>query len=993
VGPASAYARFVATSTAPEGQPSGILVGRARELAEIEAAVDRVASGSPWTIQICGEPGIGKSRLLSELCGKAEDRGFLVLSGRAAEFEQDMPFGVVIDALNDHVASLGPAVLNALEADALGELASILPSLSDSSSGRVRAGEESERYRVHYALRALMERLAKSQPVLLALDDVHWADAASFEVLAHLLRRFQGPLLVAVAFRRAPRRLVAALETTERSGSGSRLELAPLTPEEAAALLDPQVDGETREAVYVESGGNPFYLEQLARNRGHGARFPSADMERTGEASAVPPSVIAAITHEVESLTSDHRGVMEAAAVAGERFDPRLVAAIVERDEGTVLEGLDELVAVDLIRPTAVPRRFRFRHPIVRTVAYGELPAGWRIGAHARAATALAASHAPKPELAHHVARSATAGDEHAIELLVDAAHDVASSAPLTGGRWLLAAVRLLPGDDSDRRARLLGEAGALLTSGGGFGEALEALEEALALVSADRVAVRGRLVAQRAEARRRGGRPFDSRPQMENALRSLTDPNDPTVLALRLELAMDRYWHGDMERLHELAAGVLAPARAKEDQLLVCLAASLSSLASSGRCDPVAALEELREAERAFASLSDERLAERVYLNHYVSEAAARLEYADEALSHFNRGLEAARMTGQDATSGSWYGLAVYALLLKGEIASAAGLAEEGVDPMARERDSWRMIWLLAADALAAFWRGRGDRALAIARELVTRSERAHPTTFLPGLARVRLGAALLAAGDAAATCDELVTLDSESGWWLLDLDSAHGWDMLIRARLALGAVEEAQELTDRAEARATRLPQRLATVQCARAAVLVATGEADAAVEAARNAVRLAEPTGNPLVSGRCQAQFGTALVASGEREQGTAELRRAEQALADCGAVREADAAARELRRLGGRVRRRPRPERGAGLTELSPREREVAEEVAEGKTNREVAATLFLSEKTIESHLARIYSKLDLHSRAALTAIVARQGIAVTSGDRALKTTTS
>jgi DNA-binding NarL/FixJ family response regulator len=207
----------------------------------------------------------------------------------------------------------------------------------------------------------------------------------------------------------------------------------------------------------------------------------------------------------------------------------------------------------------------------------------------------------------------------------------------------------------------------------------------------------------------------------------------------------------------------------------------------------------------------------------------------------------------------------------------------------------------------------------------------------------------------------------------------------MLIRAQLALGELEAAEHLTLRAESRAARLPQRLATIRCARAAVLVAAGEAVAAVEVAEDAGQLAEPTGNPLLSGRCQAQHGTALAAAGERAQGTLELRRAEEAIAECGAVREADAAARELRRLGGRVQRRPRPERGAGLTELSPREREVAEEVAAGKTNRDIAATLFLSEKTIESHLARIYPKLDVHSRAALTAIVARQGTAATPGD--------
>jgi DNA-binding CsgD family transcriptional regulator len=701
--------------------------------------------------------------------------------------------------------------------------------------------------------------------------------------------------------------------------------------------------------------------------------------------------VIAAITHEVESLGQEEGSVLEAAAIAGESFDPGLVATIVERDEQEVLRALDKLVSVDLIRQTAVPRTFRFRHPIVRRVVYDAMPAGWRIGAHARAAAALDAARAPKAEFAHHVARSASVGDEAAIALLVEAARDAAARAPLTGGRWLSAAVRLLPGDDVDRRVRLLSEAGGLLTSGGGFGEALESLEEALSLAPADEVVLRARLVAQRAEARRRGGRPFGSRAQLEEALQSLSERDVPTALAVSLELAMNRYWHGDLGRVHELAGEVLATARAQEDDLLVCLAASLSSLASSGRCDPESALGELREAQTAIAALPDERFAERIYLTHYISEAALRLERADEALSHFNRGLDVARMTGQDATSSSWSAIAAYALLLKGQVEEAASITKDDFDPGALAADSFRMIILLLADALTAFWQGRNERMLELARELVTRSERAHSKTNFPALARIRLGAALLATGDAAGASKELRSLDDDARRWLLDLDSAHGWDMLIRAQLALGEFESAADFATRAASRVAHLPQHLATIRCVQAALLGATGEHEAAADVAARAVELAEPTGNPLLSGRCRAQYGAGLAAAGGREQGISELSQAQEALVECGAVREADAAARELRRLGGRVRRRTRPDRGAGLTELSPREREVAEEVAAGKTNRDIAATLFLSEKTIESHLARIYSKLDVHSRAALTAIVARQGTAAGSNDSSAKAT--
>jgi predicted ATPase len=127
------------------------------------------------------------------------------------------------------VGALEPSVIRALDEDSVAELASILPSLSALASGKAKPRGDAERYRVHYAVRSLLERLATRQPVLLSLDDAHWADPASFEVIAHLLRRFRGRLLGAIAFRHAPQRLTAALKGVARVGSGIRLELRPLT--------------------------------------------------------------------------------------------------------------------------------------------------------------------------------------------------------------------------------------------------------------------------------------------------------------------------------------------------------------------------------------------------------------------------------------------------------------------------------------------------------------------------------------------------------------------------------------------------------------------------------------------------------------------------------------------------------------------------------------------------------------------------------------------
>jgi DNA-binding CsgD family transcriptional regulator len=184
---------------------------------------------------------------------------------------------------------------------------------------------------------------------------------------------------------------------------------------------------------------------------------------------------------------------------------------------------------------------------------------------------------------------------------------------------------------------------------------------------------------------------------------------------------------------------------------------------------------------------------------------------------------------------------------------------------------------------------------------------------------------------------------------------------------------------------AEAAGLPQQIATVRCAEAAVLLASKQPDRTSRLLREAVTLADAAGNPLLSARGRALAGIALIARGDQARGIGELMHAERTLFACGARREADAAARELRRLGQNIPRRTRPAtRRSGLAALSRRENEIAAEVASGKTNREVAAALFVSEKTVGNHLTRIFEKLDVHSRAALATLVGREAAAHAGG---------
>src|SRR6185312_1621207 len=161
----------------------------------------------------------------------------------------------------------------------------------------------------------------------------------------------------------------------------------------------------------------------------------------------VPPSVAAALAEEFDLLSSGARVVLEGPAVAGDPFEPELAAAAASRPEAVAIEELDELLQLDLVRETDVPRRFRFRHPLVRRAVYESTPPGWRLGAHERCAQALEARGAPVAARAHHVERSARQGDLAAIATLRTAGEATAHRAPASAARWFAGALSLLPED------------------------------------------------------------------------------------------------------------------------------------------------------------------------------------------------------------------------------------------------------------------------------------------------------------------------------------------------------------------------------------------------------------------------------------------------------------------------------------------------------------------------------------------------------------------
>src|SRR3954452_7156565 len=401
------------------------LLGRRAELAAADEALGRLDHRQGAVIAFSGEGGIGKTRLLDELGAQAAARGHLVLHGRASELERELPFGVWENALAEHADLLGVDRLERLVGDQLPQAAAVLPAV-----GRIPAGLQDERFRTHRAVRALLEAIARNQPIVVILDDLHWADDASLELVAHLLRRApRGRVLLALAFRPAPMRplLATALATAERDGTVIEHALGALSFADAEALLGVEVPGPVRGAIYEAGGGNPFFLQQLARQHAAGR---SVTAEPSG--AGVPRAVARALEQEIAALSEDGRRLAQGAAVAGDPVDLDLAFAAADLSETNALPALDELLAGGLVSSTDVPRRYRFRHPLVRLAIYESAADGWRIGAHGRAAAALATRGGSLAARAAHLERSARPGDIEAVSVLVEAGRHAAARAPAT---------------------------------------------------------------------------------------------------------------------------------------------------------------------------------------------------------------------------------------------------------------------------------------------------------------------------------------------------------------------------------------------------------------------------------------------------------------------------------------------------------------------------------------------------------------------------------
>ena len=946
------------------------LVGRDSELESLGRLLEETCARNPRFVFVTGEPGIGKTSLLLELVRQAERRGCLALRGSAAEFERELPFGLVVDAFDEYLESLDPREFNRLSTEDLGELAGVFPALSSLNPGSDQPTTAAERFRAHRAVRDLMERLAARQPLVVMLDDLHWADGASLELTSYLLRHPpRGAVMVAATLRsgQADRALIATIERAVKETEVVHpIGLGPLTRADARTLIA-GAGGAERERIYETSGGNPFYLLQLALLAGD-TNGPSAARRGDG----VPEAVSAAIIGELDALSPIARRLVEAAAVAGDPFEFDLAATTAGVGDSQALEALDELIGNDLARPTEVPRRFHFRHPLVRRAVYEACPPGIRLATHARSADALAARGAPAAARAHHVEHAARHGDLAAIAVLREAGDATAHRAPVSAARWFSIALGLLPETTPHtERVELLTALARAQGATGRFEDSRAALIEAIALTSSDNTPLHLSLVGACAGVEQLLGHHDVARTRLTAALRGLSNTSSAHAVALMIQLAVGDFYRMQYEAMREWGERALAGAHDLADPPLIAASTAVLAVAAAFLGAVPDAKSRSSEAAALVDKLADDELGLRLDALANLATAELYLHRYDHAGEHAQRGLVIARATGQGEMSPVLIPVLSNVLHTTGRIAQSADLLDEAVEAARLSGNAQALGWNLLSRAFTALAAGDLDTAITTSRESVEVT-RDLDDTLVFTYASVALASALYESGDAGRAIEVLLTAAGgeelpkiASGW------KANYFELLTRCWLAVGQPVAAEQAARRASATAEKLDLPLTNAMARRAAAAVALDRGDAHIAAghALASATAADSVGARVEAARARTLAGRAFGCDNQPALAVDELERAVQQLDVCGAVRYRQEAERELRKLGRHVHRRTRPGNmnGAGLETLTQREVQVADLVVDRRTNPEIAHELFLSVKTIETHLRSIFRKLDVSSR--------------------------
>jgi DNA-binding CsgD family transcriptional regulator len=928
------------------------LLERDDELETLRRATERLAEGQGGAIAIEGPPGIGKTALLKGAVELLAGAGLSTLRARCGEFELDFPFGVARQLLERRVLDAPPQDRERLLDGAAAHAA---PALGIQSQGDSAAPNVDLPFTVIHGLYWLLAKLAEDDPVAVIVDDAHWCDEASLRFLTYLVPRLpELPVLLLVASRPAAPERAAAMGAILGGQGVERITPKPLGAGGARALLEQAIGAESEEgfarACHEVCGGNPFLLSELAASL-------VADEVEPVEANAeqvrglVPAAVVNSVLMRIGRMPEACGELAASIAVLGSVVEPRRAAALAGMSLEDVAEPLEALERGGIVGPE---RPLRFVHPLLREAVRAELPIARREALHARAAVLLREEGAKADEIAHHLLDAPRAGSRETVSALRQAATEaVSGGAPEAAVNYLLRALAEPPTPDVQSGLRYeLGVAGWLagrdpggliddLRAGlNGAWSPSERATRAIALARAvastgDVPAAFGVLEGQ-IEAAGTGAGDTAARLRAEHAALGLLHPDTRERAIERIEARAENPAGSDIGTLLEL--GVMASYRSLD-----------------GSAEESAALAEAAlDGGRLLASEGADSVAFHIAL--LVLMVADRHE---SAARHLDQAAEQARRGGSAFAFGSVGAMSSVLAWRRGDMAGAEAHARSALEPGLVPPFTLPLI--VACLVLALTDKGELDAAEAE----VAQFGNAHdlPELMQVNMAFFALGALRGAQGRCADALAEFAELDRRN-LRLGILNSAVPWrPIAVEAALREGDREQAEALAAEELVFAERWGTPTARGQALRASGLSKGADG---IDDLRKAVEILDGTPSRREHTLALIDLGSALRRAGERREAREHLAAGLDLAQRSGATRLASLAHDELRIAGAK----PRRLQFSGADSLTAAERRVSEMAASGLSNREIAETLFLSTRTVENHLSRVYRKLDISSRSAL-----------------------
>jgi DNA-binding CsgD family transcriptional regulator len=914
------------------------IVGRDAELDAVERFLARAAEGHAALV-IEGEAGIGKTTIWTEAVRGAERRAVRVLDARPAESEEHLSYVAVADLVGDVFEEASPA----------------LPEVQESALAAALLRAESDRVAdqrtTATALVGVLAALTAERPVLVAVDDVQWLDPASEWALAFAVRRLPQRVSVVVTRRvEQPSELPLGLA---RAFGDDRLEHVVPQPLSLAALhhlIKGRLGWSAPRPLLARladvSGGNPFFALEIARALGNASERTASDP------LPVPRKLEELVAARLRGLSDDAREAALAAAALSRPASATIAEAVAGADDGraALREAEDAGVLV------GVGGRVRFAHPLLASVVYGSASEERRLELHRRLATLVD----DPEERARHLALSTSDPDASVAAELEAAGRQAAKRGAQQAAAELYAAARrLTPADDVDDQARrALGEASALLADGDVTGAG--ALAERVAPTTTG--ALRGRALYLLGEIGWITGTAAATT-HLADALAAAPDDHELAALAYP-KLVNYTVAHAPQRSIEYAEAAIRSLDAARDPGALASVVFDrFWAGVMLGRAPEWHFFERWRELEALAGPDAPKSPIPLIHFHCVDDFESARARFAVED--------EWYRVRGEDAWRAERLAQLSFAELRAGRWDLAERYAEEACSAITQlERPGpWTMPFRFRS--LVDAHRGRTDRARATVLPLLAEAEQRR-RTFWEALLLSTLGVVEFAAGDHRATDDVLTRMhERAASIGTKELVPDRSEPFHIESLLTLGDATRARETLERLEERGRVYPRLWISVTLprVRALVLAAEGDFDGAF-GALDALDLEAASKLPFDLGWTLLVRGKLHRRVKQKRAAADSLRQALEIFERLGAPAGVEQARAELGRIG--LRRAP--------DELTPSERRVAELAAAGLTNREVASAAFMSPKTVQANLTRVYRKLGIRSRAELGARMAEERVA-------------